>query len=145
VTVEHPVLARTRVLAAALAGGVLLLTALGAVLEFPRALGSLAAPAALFGLVGLLIGYRLYHWLRERIPPGTPAAARQARFLRATVASLVVTEAVAIFGVVVYWYSDDPFALVGVVTHVILVGAVWPTPERLETFLQISPDRAEGS
>jgi xanthosine utilization system XapX-like protein len=141
--VEHPVLARSRVIAAALAGGVLLLTALGAVVELPGTLGFLAGPAALFGLVGLLIGYRLYHWLRERIPAGASEEARQARFVQATIAALAVTDAVAVFGVVVYWFSGDPFALVGVVTHVILVGAVWPTPERLEEFLRAPPDRPE--
>ena len=142
---DGAVVARARAMAAALAAAVLLLTAVSGALPSPRSLDSLAAPAALTGLVSLLIGFRLYHWLRERIPAGASDEARQATFLQATIIALAVTEAVALFGVVVYWFSGDPFALVGVVTHVILVGAVWPTPERLETFRQASPDRAEGS
>ena len=134
-------MAPSRTVAAALAAGVLVPTALSAVLDFPPRLTYLVGPAALIGLVGLLIGFRLYHWFRDRIAPEASEQARHAAFLRATVASLAVTEAAALFGIVVYWFSGTPFALVGVVTHVILVGAVWPTPERLEVFLDASRDR----
>jgi len=41
---------------------------------------------------------------------------------------------------VAYWLSAVLAALIGVVTQVILVGVVWPTPERLESFL----DAASG-
>ena len=42
---------------------------------------------------------------------------------------------IALFGIVAYLLSGAFAALVGVATHMILIGAVWPTPGKLESFL----------
>ena len=97
------------------------------------------------GLVSPVIGYRLYAWSRERMPPGRVAPRAAPTFLRATSLALAVTEGVALFGIVALLGSAPLLAaLIGVVTHVILAGAVWPTPERLESFLEPRRRRREG-
>lgn len=140
---ERAVLRRASRVAGALAVGVLALAGasgfMGLRSDFP-ALGSLAA---LTGLVSPVIGYRLYAWLRERIPAGASHAARCAGFLRATELALAVGAGIALFGIVAYCLSAVFAALIGVVTHMILVGAVWPTPERLETFFHVASGPAE--
>lgn len=133
---EQATLRQARLIAGALAAGVLLLTALSGVVRISPSLPAIASLAALLGIVSPLVGFRLYAWLREREPARASHAVRCATFLRATILALVVTEGVAMFGIVAYWLTSEPQALIGVVTHIILVGAVWPTPERLESFLQ---------
>jgi hypothetical protein len=139
---ERETLGQARLVTAGLAAGVLILTALSGVVNPAQRVTVLVAPAALLGLAGLLVGYRLYARMRDAIPVDAPHGARCATFLRATIVALAVTEGAALLGVVAFWLSEDPLALVGVVTHLILVGAVWPTPERLESF--VSPDAGSG-
>lgn len=133
---ERAVLQRARRLSASMAAAALLLAAASSLIE-PRGLFPvLGAAAALAGLVSPLIGYRLLAWFRERSGPGASHEAGCAEFLRATILSLAVGEGVALFGIVAYWLSAVLAALIGVVTLVILAGAIWPTPERLEAFLE---------
>jgi hypothetical protein len=133
---ERRVLGQARTIAAALAAGVLLLTALSGIVRIPGGPAAIASLAALLGIVSPLIGYRLYAWQRERDGVEGSHSRRCASFLRATVLALAVTEGVALLGVVAYWLTAEPHALIGVVTHVILVGAVWPTSERLANFIE---------
>jgi protein-S-isoprenylcysteine O-methyltransferase Ste14 len=125
-------LAPMRVVALALSLGPLLV--LGALLLVPASPPSrgLVAPAALAGLVALAIGYRLYRSMLARIAPGAHADARRAVLRTATIASLSVTESTALFGAVAFYFSREPFALAGLVSHLILAGAVWPTCGRLD-------------
>jgi hypothetical protein len=132
---EDEILGRARLLAAALAGGVLLLTAISGVVDVPPVTRALTAPAALLGIVSPLLGFRLFAWLRDRSATEISHAARCAAYLRATVLALSVTEAAAIFGVISFWIGGGLESLIGVVMHVILSGALWPTPEKIETFL----------
>lgn len=132
---ERAVLQRARLLSGAMAAGALALAAATGLAEPRPAVPVLGSAAALAGLVSPLIGYRLFAWLRERVPPGASHAERCAGFLRATLLSVAAGESVALFGIVAYWLSSALAALIGVVTLVILAGAVWPTPERLESFL----------
>lgn len=98
--------------------------------------GFLVAPAGLLGLVSPVVGYRLYLMIRERVPAGSGTAAGCNAFLRATIAALAVTEGIALFGVVVFMLTSRLPALLGAATHVLLAGAIWPTPERLEAFIR---------
>ena len=139
---ERAVLRRAVRVAGSLAAGVLALAAASGFIESRSDFPALGSLAALAGLVSPVIGYRLYAWLRERVPPGASHAVRCAGFLRATALSLAVGGTVALFGIVAYGLSSVFAALIGVVTHMILVGAVWPTPERLETFLDAAPGPA---
>jgi len=133
---ESAVLLRARVLAASLAAGALALAAASGFATTGQAQTHLGSVAALSGLVSPLIGFRLFAWLRERVPPDSSHSARCSAFLRATLLALGVGEGVALFGIVAYWLDAGPGALIGVVTLVILVGALWPGPERLQTFLE---------
>jgi hypothetical protein len=60
---------------------------------------------------------------------------RPARFVRATVLALACTEAAATLGVVAFLLSRRPEGLIGLVMHVLLAGAVWPSRDRFETFV----------
>lgn len=132
---ELQALKQARRFAGALAAGVLVLAGASGFVGARPVFPSLGAAAALAGLISPVIGYRLYAWLRERYPAEASHVERCAGFVRATLLSLAVSESVALFGIFAYWFSAALPALIGVVTHVILVGAVWPTDERLEAFL----------
>lgn len=139
------IVARARVIVLALTLGVLAFAALGEFIGARTGPRALVAPAALAGVVSPVIGYRLYHWLQERGRTSATVEARCAAYLRATVVAVAVTEGVALFGVVAYLLSGEIAALIGVVTHVVLAGALWPTPEKLTSFTsgaEASPPRA---
>jgi hypothetical protein len=129
----EPTLRTARIAAVALLSGVVAM-ALAAWLLRPRVTASvpiLVGPAALAGLVALVIGYRVYQAIRSR---GHEAGRREA-FLRATIVALAITEGAALFGVVAFLLSGNPATLFGVASHVLLTGAIWPSASRLEIFL----------
>jgi hypothetical protein len=137
--------ARARLIAGALVAGVLLLTTASGLIRATAGLGGTVIPAAVLGAVGPVIGFRLYLLTRDRIPRDAPDDRRRAAYLRAVLLALAVTEAAALFGVVVHGLTGNPLALIGVLTHVLLAGAIWPAPERLETFLESPSAGAAGS
>jgi hypothetical protein len=81
------------------------------------------------------VAFRLYQLLRERIGPTATAALRRETFLRANILTFAVTEGAALFGVIVFAMTGSPLALIGVVMHVLLGGAIWPTEEKLAGFV----------
>jgi len=99
----------------------------------PRADGDVAGVlvplTALFGLVSPVLGYRLYLLIRER-----PAPAAVERFRTATILGLAVTESAAFSGLIAYLLSGRVETLIGLVTHILLAGAIWPSDERLRMF-----------
>ena len=123
-------------MAGALGAGVILLALVASVLDLSAGVTALSAPAALFGLVSPVIGYRLYVYLREKAPTGESAEQAGWRFLQATIGGLAVTEAAALFGVVAFTLGGDLFALVGVPMHVLLSGTLWPSKEKLSRFIE---------
>jgi hypothetical protein len=129
------VLMRARTVAAALVLGVLAFIAVSGILPRVPSLGVLVLPAAAFGAISPVFGYRLYLLLRERIAPGASAAECRATFLRAVVLALAVTDAAAVFGVLVHALTGDLLVLIGAFMHVLLAGAIWPTEDRLQLFL----------
>jgi len=131
-------LRQSRTLVGALAAGPLVPALLVGLLG-PRGTGAaLVAPAALLGVVSPVIGYRLHLLLRERMSPDFGLEARCQRFVRANLVASAVTAGIALLGLVAYFLSGEPFTLVGVATHVLLAGAIWPTPERLQTFVEVA-------
>jgi hypothetical protein len=125
-----------RLIVGGFGAGVVVLMLLAALVDLSAGFDALTAPAALLGLISPVIGYRLYLWSRERVPAGEKTEARCDRFLRATILALAVTEGVALFGVVAFMVGGGPFALVGVLTHLLLTGALWPSDEKLARFLE---------
>jgi dolichol kinase len=132
---DGELLTRARLVAAALTGGVLMLTAVSFLFPLGSGLERLVAPAALAGLVSPVIGYRIYSSIRDRRRTDGSRASRGAAFLRATLIALALSEGIALLGIVVFLLSGAIAALTGVLTHVLLAGAVWPTVERLDLFL----------
>jgi hypothetical protein len=136
---ERKTLATAGIIVAALTAGVLMITVVAGLVDISAGLEILVPPAALLGLISPVVAYRLYLRMRERIPADADAHFRCHRFLTATVLAVAITESIALFGVVAFMLGGGYAALIGVVTHVILVGAIWPTRERLETFLPNFP------
>lgn len=126
---------QARVIVAVLVLGVLVLTALSGLFPRSQGLGFLVVPAAIIGVVSPVIGYRAYHYLRERIPPEAATQRRTQTFLRANIVALGVTEGAALVGVVVHALTGSLLALLGVGMHVLLAGAIWPSSEKLEAFV----------
>ncbi len=129
-------LRQARLVFAALTAGAVIPLAASGWIDPPGAVPGLAFAASLIGLVSPVIGYRLYALQRERVPSGAGPAQRCRLFLRAGIVALAATEGAALLGVVGYMLSGTLSALSGVLTHVLLVGAIWPTPERLDAFLE---------
>lgn len=124
-----------RLIAAAIAAGPVVFAAAVVAIGGTPASSSLVFPAILAGLIALPVAWRLYAALQS----GGAAAGEDARCRRlvtATVAALAVTEGAALFGIVAFMLSREWAALVGVATHVILAGAIWPTDAKLESFLE---------
>lgn len=137
-------LATAQRIAGGLAAGALLAATLAGWVRLDRTSGLLTGPAGILGIVSPVIGYRLFHLLREKLPAGAGEAERAARFLRATVSGLAVTEAAALFGVAAYLLSGELQALMGLGMHMILTGALWPSEERLAAFTPEPGSRADG-
>ena len=125
----------TRLFATALAVSVLGLTTVSGLLPLGKipSLVVLAPPAALLGLVSPVIGYRLYLWQRDR---RSESSDRCAAYLRAVIVALAITEGIALLGIVIYLSTGRSFPLVGVLTHILLTGAIWPTREKIESWIE---------
>jgi hypothetical protein len=63
-------------------------------------------------------------------------AARSGRFFTATLVPMALGEAAALLGAMAYGGTRNAWALVPLVTHVLLCIAVWPTRERLESVVE---------
>lgn len=136
---QKKTIATAGIVVAALTAGVLLITVVAGFVDISAGLDVLVAPAALLGLISPIAAYRLFLRMRERLPADAGDEFRCHRFLVATIAAVAITESIALFGVVAFMLSGGFAGLIGVVTHVILVGAIWPTRERLDTFLPNFP------
>lgn len=134
-------LAAARLVAAMMALAPVLLFVVAHAVRREPTLSSLAPAAAVAGLLVPMVGYRLYHGLRGRIPPEADVPAKSAAFLRATLLALAVSDGVATFGGVAYFLARDPVTYLCLATHLILTGAVWPSPSRLEHFLEENGNR----
>lgn len=128
-------LRRTRRVAGALALGPLVLAGVAGFLPLePQArLAFLAAPVALVGLVSPVIGHRLFLGRGQRLPPDREA--RCASYTQATILALAVTEGIALLGIVTHVLTGRLFPLVGLLSHTLLAGALWPSREKLEGWL----------
>ncbi len=125
-----------RAIVAALVLGVLVLMALSGLLPRAEGVEFLVVPAAIIGAVSPVIGYRAYHYLRERIPARASPQQRMRTFLRANILAMGITEGAALAGVIVHALTGSLLALLGAGMHVLLAGALWPSPEKLDAFVE---------
>jgi len=126
-----------RMMTVTLSGGLFVIAAVAAL--FPRSDGgSFIMRTSLFiglaGLVALVAGWRLFAIQRERRHDRDVESAC-ADYQRALLLSLSITEGAAMLGVTWYYLGGGPLVLSGVMTHMLLVGALWPTAEKLEAFV----------
>lgn len=131
-------LARTRLIVAALAGGVLVLAAGSGFVDFggDGAFGRmLSLPVGLAGLVALVVGWRLFMTMRDRAADVEEVETGIQRYSAALLMALALTEGVAFVGVVAYMLGGTLIALTGVATHVLLTGILWPAGEKIRPFL----------
>ena len=122
-------LATARLIAAVLAAGPFLLLAVA--LAFPARWEStrLVVPAGVIGLVAPAVAWRAQARIREQARGG-PVAGRRA-YVRSVTVGLAITEGAALLGGIVWLLSREPSALVGLPMHLLMVGALWPTEERI--------------
>jgi hypothetical protein len=132
---DREILSLTRLIVGALIGGVLLLTALSGFMPRLDGMEGLVVPAAVVGAASPAVAFRMYQLLRDRLAGGASATLRRQAFVRANVLCFSITEGAAIFGVVVYALTGAPLALLGVLMHVLLGGALWPSEEKLAGFV----------
>jgi len=132
---DREILFRARLIVGALIGGVLILTALSGFMPRLDGMEGLVVPAAVVGAVSPAVAFRLYQLLRDRLAGGASAALRRQTFLRANVLCFAITEGAAVFGVIVFALTGSPLALMGVLMHVLLGGALWPSEEKLAGFV----------
>ena len=130
-------LTRSRLMVAALAGGVLFLTAVSGFIDFGLSdfADRLALPVALSGLVILPVSWQIYGSMRERAADVTDLATGYKRYGTAVLTALALTEGVAFLGIVAYMLGAEILALTGALTHVLLTGVLWPTAEKIRPFL----------
>jgi len=133
---DESTLTRTRLVLGALTAGLLILTALSGLIRLPARTAVLVGPASLLGIVSPVIGLRLYVWIRSRIPRAAGRSARLAAFYKANVTALGVTDAIGTLGLLGFLLSGQIVCLFGVLSHVLLAGALWPTQERMDRFLK---------
>ena len=129
--------ARMRLIVLALTAGVLALaTASGfielGVLEFARVAGMLAGLA---GLVVLPAAWRVYLAMREGSSDVADVQTGCNRYSSAVLMALAMSEGVAFIGIVFYLMGAEIVSMLGVVTHVLLTGVLWPTAEKVHPFL----------
>jgi hypothetical protein len=115
--------------------GPLPLLALRWIAPLESSLGRLVAPVALIGIVNPLLAYRVYLAQRDasRAAAG-PAPDTAQRFRRATVLAFAVSGAAALLAGLGYWLTGEPVTMLGLATHVLAAGALWPNEERLGAF-----------
>ena len=131
---ERDALGRSRVVVGGMVAGVLVLTAVAGFIPRLDGAEAFVLPAAIIGAVSPIIAYRMYQLQRDRLTRDAGTARRHEVFLRANVIAMAITETAALFGLIVHALTGSLLTLLGVLMHVLLAGALWPTVEKLESF-----------
>jgi hypothetical protein len=119
-----------RLIAAVLGAGPFLLLAVALAFPPSPSASPLVVPAGVLGLVAPAIAWRVQARVREGV--GGAAAAGRRAYVRSVTVGLAITEAAAVLGLVVWLVSGQASALTGLPMHLVMVGALWPTEERLQ-------------
>ena len=123
-------LGTARLIAAALGAGPFLLTVLSLLVAPGEGASRLVVPAGMAGLVAPAIAWRV----QARILDGAGGGAAGGRraYVRSVTVGLAITEAAASLGVLVWLLTRQGEALIGLPMHLVMVGALWPSEERLQ-------------
>ncbi len=123
-------LSTARLIAAVLGAGPLLLAAVARLLPSGEGGSWLVVPAGVLGLAAPAVAWRVQARVREAATGGADGGRRA--YLRSVVVGLAVTEGTALLGVMAWLLSGEVPALIGLPMHLLMVGALWPTEERLQ-------------
>ena len=128
------IVTRCRIVLGSLACAPVIVAGVLSAVDLRAPVGPLALPAALAGAVAPVVALRLLARLRSSVPAGTTLELRGERYLTALLVAVGVTEAASLAGVLIAEFTAEPLALLGLATHVLLVGVLWPTDERFAAF-----------
>jgi hypothetical protein len=128
------IIARCRIVLGALAFAPLIVAGVLAAVDLRAQVGPLALPAAIFGAIAPVVSLRQFGRLRSRVAPGVPLETRGEHYLTALLVAVGITEAAAFAGVLISEFTGEPLAMLGLATHLVLVGVVWPNEERFAAF-----------
>lgn len=107
------------------------------VVSIPASSGSTAvvAPAIVAGLISPAAAVHTYQRALRRAAASEDRGRRVDRLAAGTLQAVAISGAVALIGIAAYLASGLLPALVGVVTHLLATGAVWPSRSRIERIL----------
>ena len=127
----------TRIIACAIVGGSIAFWTIVYFVSHDGGPEIMVTMAVLVGLVAPVAGYRIYRRIWERRPAGEQEAS--AAFLRANIIAFAIAEGASLFGAVGYLLTGNPLTCIGLITQVLLAGAIWPNEQRLQSFLETGP------
>ena len=128
----------TRVVVGSLVGGAIGWAVVVSQLPANPSLSVLQLPAVLSGALAPVLGFRLYSRSAEELAAGESTLPAYAR---ATILALAVTEVGAFLAGLAWWGTGDPLSWIGLATHVLLAGALWPGESRYEAFVAAGAGR----
>lgn len=129
----------TRLFALALAGAPLLVLALALVIPANPDLSVMLFPVGIVGLAAPVIAYRFFLYRKSKLASSQPESARCGAYLTAFLLALATSEGAAVLGCIGFVFTRHPAALLGVATHLLIVGAIWPSDERVRWFIEPEP------
>ncbi|ANM29306.1 hypothetical protein ABI59_06425 [Acidobacteria bacterium Mor1] len=103
-----------------------------------QAMRPLQIVAGALGLVAPAAGYHLFLAAKGRADADSAldGETRIRRFIQAFIVALAVSEGGALLAAVAYFLTGQPLTLLGVAAHLLIVGALWPSVERVQWFIQ---------
>ncbi len=112
-----------------------------------QAMRPLQIVAGALGLVAPAAGYHLFLAAKGRCDAetGLDGDSRVRRFTQAFIVALAASEGGALLAAVAYFLTGQPLTLLGVAAHLLIVGALWPSPERVQWFIQPAESAEPGS
>ena len=126
----------TRLMAVALAVGPVMVLALVTVFEPSSALGLLQIPAGALGLILPVVAYRLFLYRKSRLDPQRSEAERCSGYVSGFIVAAAVSEGAALVGSVTYVLTRHPATLLGLAMHLVILGAIWPSEDRVHWFIE---------
>ena len=135
---------RTRLIAAALVAGPIPVVVAGWFLSpLTDGLGSFAIAFGAIGLIAPAAGYHLFLSGKSRLDASGPSedAERIKQYEQSFLFALSLSEGGALLGCVAWLLTGLTPTLIGVATHILVVGALWPSRGLVEWFIRPEPPR----
>ncbi len=110
-------------------------------LRMEMGLRPLQIAAAALGLIAPAAGYHLFMAQKKKLDAEAEldGDGRVARFVQAFTLAGALSEGGALLACVAFALTSQPLTLIGVATHVLIMGALWPSAERVQWFVEPGP------